>query len=201
MQIYLDSSSWDAAFLLTAELYFRPSLNQINQTESNQQLNTKKKKKKISKWVACYIVEMKISHITPLSARRLCAIWSIIDFYHLVFINIFCLCLIDALEIFFIYIYYMWKTLQLFTTHVSMGKHHSLVVTKVTFVFAWLLERGSSDTILKWQKMCFMRWNESLTKTGSERKLYFLPRQLDALLKDYSVTLSVTLFLKSPPLF
>lgn len=41
----------------------------------------------------------------------------------------------------------------------------------------------------------------SLTKTGSERKLYFLPRQLDALLKDYSVTLSVTLFLKSPPLF
>lgn len=88
----------------------------------------------------------------------------------------------------------MWKALQLFSTHVSRGRHHSLVVTKVTFVFAWLLERGSSLTILKWQKMCFMGWNESLTKTGSERKLYFLPRQLDALLKDYSVSLSVYFF-------
>lgn len=95
----------------------------------------------------------------------------------------------------------MWKALQLFSTHVSRRRHHSLVVTKVTFVFAWLLERGSSLTILKWQKMCFMGWNESLTKTGSERKLYFLPRQLDALLKDYSVSLSVYFFLYKIVLF
>lgn len=120
--------------------------------------------KKISKLFPCYIVEMKISPITLLSARRLCVRWKIIDWFppsgfhkHILFVSNRCFW-----KTYFGYD--MWKTLQLFTTHLPMGRHHSLIVTKVTFVFVWLQERGSSDTVLKWQKMCLMGWNESLTK-------------------------------------